>query len=192
MKGHFEGKLYVVIHCVHTPNKPQCDGMAHTGWAVQHKHLMIVKYSDRPNSKWLRAQHPRIQLHQIWCTTFLQLRLCSLIFSLSLCPSCSFLSHLPRLKENKTKQSPVFLPLPFITFSYSLSPTNRSVSSHLFTPPSLFLTRIYLPPSFVLSFHVFPPFFFILLPLFFLCSPPPHTHTQSPVTQKRRFGGVFV
>ncbi len=102
-------------------------------------------------------------------------------------------------KTKKQQQSPVFLPLPFIiTFPFSLSPAKRSVSAYLSTTPSLFLTRNYLPPSFALSFRLIPLLSPSFLPLFFSVASyfTTHTHTHtlshSPVTQNRRFGGVFV
>lgn len=121
-------------------------------------------------------------------------------------PSFSLLPFLPRLsKERKQKkkqqQSPVFRPLPFIiTFSFSLSPTNRSVSPHLSTPPSLFLSRRHPPLSFALSFHLIPPpspsLSLFFLPLFFPQTPP-HTcpqrcHSKHQVWQRICLGQTRI
>lgn len=81
-------------------------------------------------------------------------------------------------KEEKTQQSPVFLPLLFIiSFSFSLSSTNKFVSPYLSTSPSLFLTRFYQPPLFTLSSHCS---LSLILPfsLYF-----PTTHTLSLKTE---------
>lgn len=83
---------------------------------------------------------------------------------------CPFLPQLPYLKNTETKpkkeetqQSPVFLPLLFIiSFSFSLSSTNKFVSPYLSTSPSLFLTRFYQPALFILSSHCSLSLFLIL------------------------------
>lgn len=120
------------------------------------------------------AQHRRIQLHQmIWCTVFLRLRL-RLSHFLPVSVSFPFFpatSSSPWRKHKNNNKAWFFSLSPFIiTFSFSLFPTNRSVSPHLSTPPSLFLTRIYLPPSFALSFHR------LSLPFSFSVAPH-HTYT---------------
>lgn len=83
---------------------------------------------------------------------------------------CPFLPQLPYLKNTETKpkkeetqQSPVFLPLLFIiSFSFSLSSTNKFVSPYLSTSPSLFLTHFYQPALFILSSHCSLSLFLIL------------------------------
>lgn len=174
--------VYTVIHCVHSSQKAPCDGR------TQRKHLMRVKYSDRPNSKWLSAQHRRKQLQMMWCSVFLQPRLSlSHIRSHRLCfcvlpiPSCHIFLALKKTKNNKAL---FFSPHPFIiTFSFSLSPTNRSVSPYLSTPPSLFLTRTLirpLIPAYSNALH------------FILCWPPHHTctHVDTHLILSLKSGGL--
>lgn len=43
-------RVATVYDDAHTPNEAHGEGTAHAGGAVQRKHLMRVKYSDRPNS----------------------------------------------------------------------------------------------------------------------------------------------
>lgn len=48
---HTAGKVDTICSntLFHTSKKACCGGMANAGVAVQRKHSMIVKYSDRPN-----------------------------------------------------------------------------------------------------------------------------------------------
>lgn len=125
----------------------------------------------------------------MWCTIFLRRRL-----SFSLCPSCSFLPHLPRLKENKQAKNNNNNKAPFFFLYPSLLPSpipsllltglSLPISRHLhlfFLPESICLPH---SPSLSISFH---------RSLFFSVGPPPtHTHTYMPTALSLKTQGLPV